>query len=235
MNNPIVILSGWAVSPTVLEPIFGSKAVYTDINPLIPSVISQDRLIPDWEKKLKELLFPEKINDMTLIGWSTGAIVALAIAPLIDIKKLVLISATPSFCRRENFRFGMRPHLLQSMIDSIKKDKNTVLRQFYSECGFKKISFKYTQYSDNQLICGLQFLEQANLVPLAPLNCPVYCIHGSEDRIVAVGAGKYLCEQIRGNWLQIKGPHAFFSEESFESEKIIDFIFPERNRSDVTV
>lgn len=236
MKNSIVVIGGWAAGPAVLEPIFGNRAVYIDINHLMPSIVQDLRLIGDWKQKLKDLLSPYWSTCSTLAGWSTGAIAAAAIADLIDISKLVLLSATPSFCRRKNFRYGMRPQIVHSMITSIKENKETVLKQFYSQCGFTDISFNYSQYSIEELTCGLQFLMQVDLLPIAPLpdsSCQIHCLHGSEDNIIPSGAGNFLCHQIGGIWHQFSGPHAFFCDKNCKMDNIIASIFPERINQNV--
>ncbi len=236
MTNSIVVIGGWAVDSAVLRPIFGNRAVYIDINHLMPSIVNSQGLISNWKQKLKELLLPYCSTGMALAGWSTGAIAAAAIAGLFDISKLVLLSATPSFCRRDNFRYGMRPQIVQKMIISINDNREQVLKQFYCQCGLTDISFDFNQYTIEELICGLQFLMQADLFPISPLHdslCQIHCIHGSEDRIIPSDAGKFLCLQIGGKWHQLNGPHAFFCNKNSETISIIDSIFTERNDQDV--
>ncbi len=238
MKNTLLVIGGWAVDASVLEPVFGKKATYVDINRLMPFLISDGRLISDWQAKLKNLLSLNESQRITLAGWSTGAIAAAAIASLINCSKLILLSSTPSFCRRDNFRYATPPLIVKNMIKSIKENKIQVLQQFYSQCGFTDLTIDYNRYSDEELVCGLQFLEQVNLIPMLTLplpSFPVYCLHGSEDRIIPAAAGKYLCQKIGGKWIQSDGSHVFFTEKSCKIENIIASIFPERNNSDVTV
>ncbi|NLL13326.1 MAG: hypothetical protein GX267_07975 [Fibrobacter sp.] len=236
MTNPILVIGGWAVDPVVLRPIFGDRAVYIDINHLLPSIANDQWLLNCWKQKLKDLLSPYCSEGMILAGWSTGAIAAAAIADLVNISKLVLLSATPSFCRRDSFRYGMRPQIVQNMITSINENKEPVLKQFYYQCGFTDILFDWSQYSIEELTCGLQFLIHADLLSIATLPdtcCQIHCLHGSEDRIIPSGAGKFLCNRLGGIWHQLSGPHAFFCDKDFKIENIITSIFPERNNQDV--
>jgi len=238
MTNSLVVIGGWAVDPAVLRPIFGNQATYIDINHLMPSIVCDQGLISDWKQKLKDLLSPYLATGVTLAGWSTGAIAAAAVAGLVNISKLVLLSATPSFCRRDSFRYGMRPQIVRNMITSIKEDKETVLKRFYYQCGFTDISFDHSQYSIEELTCGLQFLMQADLLSIATLrdsSCQIHCLHGSEDRIIPSEAGNFLCQRLGGNWYQLNGPHAFFCNKDLETENIIARIFPERNNQYVNI
>lgn len=236
MTSSIVVIGGWAVDPSVLKSVFGIHASYIDINSIIPFIVEDHRLIVNWKQKLKDLLFADYPKVVTLAGWSTGAIVAAAIADLVNISKLILLSATPSFCRRDNFRYGMRPQIVHNMIASINENKEPVLKQFYNQCGLTDIPFDYDRYSIKELICGLQFLMQADLQPIAPLrdsSCQIHCLHGSEDRIIPPEAGNFLCHQIGGTWHQLSGLHAFFCDKNCKIENIIASIFPERNNQDV--
>lgn len=236
MTNSIVVIGGWAVDPAVLRPIFGNQAVYIDINHLMPSIVKSHGLISNWKQKLKDLLSPHWSTGLALAGWSTGAIAAAAIADQVNISKLILLSATPSFCRRDNFRYGMRPQIVQNMITSINENKEQVLKQFFYQCGLADISLDYSQYTIEELTCGLQFLMQADLLPVSPFHdssCQIHCLHGSEDRIIPSDAGNFLCLQLGGKWHQLSGPHAFFCNKDSETKNIITSIFPERNNRDV--
>lgn len=213
MNHKVIVFGGWAIDTSIFNPIFGSRAGYIDINRFMLSLIKNDRLIPNWKEKLIELAFPEEHKSFTLIGWSTGAIAALAIAPLTKVSRLILLSATPSFCRRTDFHYGTKPSILNKMINSLKEYPTPVLQQFYKECGFEEHAINYENYSKEELIAGLQFLQQVSLLPLSPVHCPVNCFHGTDDRIIPAGAGKYLCDKICGEWSQYEGSHVFFNKE----------------------
>ncbi len=237
MTNSIVVIGGWATSPAVLRSIFGNRATYIDINHLMPSIVNDEKLVGNWKQKLKDLLFPYWSTDMTLAGWSTGAIAAAAIADNVNISTLILLSATPSFCRRDGFRHGMRPQIVHNMITTIKENKVAVLKQFYYQCGFRTdVPFDCSQYTIEELTCGLHFLLQANLLSIIPLrnsSCQIHCLHGSDDRIIPSDAGNYLCLQIGGKWHQLSGPHAFFYNNNSETKTIVASIFPERSNQDV--
>lgn len=225
MND--IVIGGWAVGTDVLSPIFGSTAHYIDINRIMPELIHNGVLIDNWQTVLKKLITPDEYRPGILAGWSTGAIAALALAPILKPSKLILLSATPSFCRRVDFRFGIKSVVLKNMINSMKQDIRPVINQFLMECGMKNDSLMDCKYTLNELVCGLQFLEQATLLPVTAIQCRTLCLHGKNDKIIPSDAGKYLCEKLGGEWFEFEGQHVFFNEEINES-KIKELIITER-------
>ena len=212
------VLGGWAFPPSILSGIFGEKATYIDLNLIMPDLIAGNTLKQDWIEQIRSLVLTEKPPSL-LAGWSTGAIVALALAPHLKIDTLVLLSATPSFCRREGFRFGARPSVVQSMIEALSVSPQAVLQRFYEQCGFSGTPHAHT-YSYQQLVSGLQFLEQVNLLPVQKLDCMVQVFHGREDKIIPVEAGRQVCATLEGVMVEYPGSHLFF----LEHDKIRDRI-----------
>jgi pimeloyl-ACP methyl ester carboxylesterase len=67
-----------------------------------------------------------------------------------------------------------------------------------------------TEAIKRPLIDGLHFLEQASLIPVAPLPCPSLFMHGREDAIVPFQAGKMFADAAGGRFLEYDGGHGFF-------------------------
>lgn len=232
MAHKVFAIGGWAVPNSVFNSYLDSQTIHIDINLYMPKLITQGTLINNWKEVLRDLVLLGEVDhdSATLIGWSTGAIASLAIAPLFkNIIKLILISATPSFCRRDCFRSGVHPSILKKMINALNDNPKPVLQQFYKDCGFFEDSSFYEIYSKEELICGLQFLEQVSLFPIQKLSIPVICIHGTDDKIVPVEAGKFLCRNLGGEWMEFKGPHAFFSNEYKYIKELNNILSPERS------
>jgi surfactin synthase thioesterase subunit len=223
MLNHWTVFGGWAMPPQVLLPIFSDFDSFIDINKLMDNIIINEQLVEDWASKLLPLLFTDNSQPCYLAGWSTGAIIATALAQIIKPKALILFAPTHSFCRHESHLHGTRPSVLKAMIGEIQIKKDLVLEQFFTRCGIH--SFQSTEdYSVKELQNGLFFLLQVHLSKLLPLECPVICFHGKNDLIIPIEAGRDISKAIGGTMYEIDGPHAFYQKSNQEIKSIIENI-----------
>jgi len=247
-----LVFGGWAIDPAVLQPLFGDSASFIDINPLMPLTIDNDALRSDWQDRILITLkpvIPEK--PFGIAGWSTGAIIAAALASKINPGAGIFISATPSFCRRreQNFLQGQRNSVLKTMRDQLAVNHKTVLENFYKQCGLKfppnelispeinsdtplslfrqSIGNKNTcvpsenNFNNKLLADGLVFLENVNLLPLNKFTSPALFLHGKQDSVVPVAAGRYFCAKAGGSFFEYEGPHAFFMNNHLQIKTAI--------------
>ncbi|MDR0330525.1 MAG: hypothetical protein LBH93_02295 [Chitinispirillales bacterium] len=209
-----VAFGGWAVSADILRDVFdgcGMDVNYIDVNRIMPKLFNADRLRDDWAEVVIDAYRLTDADAPTLIaGWSTGAMFAYAVSRIIPSQKLALISATPCFCRKEDFRFGVRQSAIDQMIGALYRDSSSVLQPFYERCGLEYHSGLIPDYTIDELASGLMFLKQADLRPLiAPSIQPIF-YHGKNDQIIPLAASKYFCEQTNGVFMEVDGGHAFF-------------------------
>lgn len=212
-----IIFGGWALRPEILAPLFGPGAVLIDANELMPDLVRHNVLVPDWYSILADSIAPYVPEEpWGVAGWSTGSLLAYALAHKFRPECGVFISATPSFCRRPGFSYGWKPPALKTMREQLASDPEQVIKRFYLQCGIDAISPSPVKkrgnppYNQNALIAGLFFLEQAALLPVKRLPFPALFLHGKSDTIIPLDAGKYFCNGARGTFLTYEGPHAFF-------------------------
>ncbi len=229
MAERCIVLGGWAFPPGILARIVGPEAVFIDVNNLMPSLVLDAKLRPDWESAVADIVNRHAENQpFRIAGWSTGAIMAYAAAKQLKPTSALLLSATPSFCRRPGFPIGQKPGVLKAMREKLMVEPEEVLGKFYEQCGIiipiasplgplstngegkKSKAIKENSYSKSLLIDGLHFLEQASVLPVTPLPCPVLFVHGREDLIVPFKAGKRFAEELGADIEEFDGGHAFF-------------------------
>jgi pimeloyl-ACP methyl ester carboxylesterase len=208
MSNWLVF-GGWALRPDILRAVFGDQAVYVDTNLCMEGLFRDQRLREDWPERLIGAIaprLPARCN--RLAGWSTGAIIAAALSRHVNPERLALLSVTPSFCRREGFKHGTRPSVLQAMRAGLATDTDETLTKFCAQAGLDK---SYAgPYSAEQLSAGLHFLEQASLLPLAPINQAAIVLHGETDAIIPAAAGREFAASTGAAFSQLSGGHGFF-------------------------
>jgi surfactin synthase thioesterase subunit len=217
MVNRWIVFGGWAMPPQVLNPIFGHRSVCIDTNMLMPFLIRDNVLIKDWLNKLADRIteqIPER--PFGIAGWSTGAILACALAYIIEPECGVFISATPSFCRRPGFPHGWKPSVLKAMREQLVSAPEQLMKDLDMQCGIDPASPVFEEkrgtllYNATTLTAGLFFLEQTTLLPVKKLPCPALFLHGKSDTIIPPAAGKYFSNEGGGTFAEFEGPHAFF-------------------------
>jgi surfactin synthase thioesterase subunit len=236
MVDTWIVFGGWALRPQILAPLFGPESLLIDTNEIMPDLVHDTILAPDWQDVLADRILPciPAQRPFGIAGWSTGSILAYALSCLTKPAAGVFISATPSFCRRPGFPCGWKPTVLKAMRGELASDPDKVLADVYSQCGLETSSpFSPSPeerrgnslYYQNALIAGLFFLEQTNLLPVKPLPFPALFLHGKSDAIIPADAGKYFCDATGGTFFEYEGPHAFFANRYDEISELIQNYF----------
>ncbi len=216
-----IVFGGWALGPEILKPVFGESASYIDVNHLVSALFNCETLVENWPEKVISILqLTDKVD--CLVGWSTGAMFAFALARKMNVDRLILLSATPSFCRNGTFKFGTRPSVLDQMIRNIDSDPVPTLSSFIERCGLDPQKIDFDRYSSEQLKKGLKFLKQADLHPLAPLPLKPLFLHGREDEIIPWDASVYFSRETGGVHHELAGSHTFFLQHRSEVCRYID-------------
>ena len=143
--------------------------------------------------------------------------------PGIILNPVILVLST-TFCRKDNFRFGTRRSVLESMRTSLAVDRENVLKGFYARCGMDG-KLHSVPYTTAELEAGLRFLEQAAfstdyLLTLGSLPFQKLIFHGSRDMIIPVRPD--ILSMIDGSFHKYDGPHLFFDKYHKEIKSAID-------------
>ncbi|MHB8622257.1 MAG: pimeloyl-ACP methyl ester esterase BioH [Sulfuricaulis sp.] len=140
------------------------------------------------------------------VGWSLGALVALAAAqknPL-AVKQLVLVGATPKFVRSDDWPCAMEPAVLEQFAHDLEHDYAATLRRFLSlqiargedHAVLRQLRtelFRYGEPVAAALRAGLQLLQEADCRTRLPaIHTSALVLHGQLDRLAPVAAARYL-------------------------------------------
>ncbi len=133
------------------------------------------------------------------IGWSLGGLITMAAALSRPerIHKMVLVAATPSFIRRDEWPCGMEATVLQAFTTGLGVDLADTQRRFLalqtigSDAAHATLQrLRATAFGDHPpaksaLQDGLRLLHSSNLVSRLPdCNVPALFLGGSEDKLV---------------------------------------------------
>jgi pimeloyl-[acyl-carrier protein] methyl ester esterase len=214
MADRFTVLGGWGISPDVLRPVFGDASTYIDVNGLMPLIIEKRTLRIDWREIIAAAIRRSISPPGLLAGWSTGAILAAACAPLLPVRGLVLLSATPSFCRTATFKYGLRSSVLHTMRERLSVDPDTVIDDFRKQCGLPGAAPRPLFYPAGELAAGLDALQQMSLFDQHDTIGPAIIFHGRNDRIIPAAAGEFLSVRSGGTFVSLNGTHACFINNS---------------------
>jgi pimeloyl-[acyl-carrier protein] methyl ester esterase len=176
----------------------------------------------------------------TLIGWSLGAQLAIAIAARAPEKvgKLVLIAGTTSFIQRDGWPHAMPPEVLAEFTTGVAADIEAMLPRFVG--GFnrgdvraKAVTLELLKLADPRphsatLSTGLNWLRDVDLRPLAPqIKAPTLLMHGANDPLMPLAAAEALAALIPGAELAVfaECAHApFLSQPEAFNARLSTFI-----------
>ncbi|MFF2910726.1 alpha/beta fold hydrolase [Paenibacillus sp. NPDC057934] len=221
-SGTILWLCGWGMPDAVFDvtrellPDFQHVSVdYSDAGSpeemlLLTEIAVNNLLYPDGEACRTKAFR----SSLLIGGWSLGSLLAmkLAIKGLAD--GLVLFGATARFTRsREESDLGWADVYVRKMIAGLAQNRQDVeakFRQLISteaegEAGLAESLPPIGSWTTPALIAGLQILRSEEcLSQLKSITCPVFLVHGTEDRICSYGAALELMAQLpKANLLTI--------------------------------
>jgi pimeloyl-ACP methyl ester carboxylesterase len=214
MDKQWVFLTGWGCPHQVYEPFVDARVRFVDSNLLVASIVRDGKLGAGWPEEISEMLaagIPQK--PWGLAGWSMGAMIALATAPLLKPSQCIFLSATARFVRDSANPHGWRAAVLRSMRGSLESGVDTVVSAFLERCGFVP-PFPECKYSVAQLQAGLHFLEQADVTKCGCGGISKIFFHGEDDPVVPLQAGRAMAESCGGELNVCRGGHAFFTTDA---------------------
>ena len=204
MSSPCIFLPGWCVGRGPLNvtvdaqnglifdlPGYGNAPLITDFYTAADDIAT--RLQPG----------------STLIGWSLGAQLAIAIAARMPhkVSKLVLIAGTVSFVQRDGWPHAMPPEMLAEFASGVAADIEAMLPRFVGgfnrgDARAKAVTLELLKLADPRppaatLATGLNWLRDVDLRLLAPkIKARTLLIHGANDPLMPLAAAEALAALI---------------------------------------
>lgn len=194
-TSTILWLSGWSIP----------DAVFNRIRMLLPdyhhhSVDYSEAASPDDMLLLTETAASRTRaghGPLLIAGWSLGGLLALRLATKGYADGLVLFAATARFTRsKEETDRGWVDAYVRQMIKGLKQDRQAV------ETKFRQLMFTEVEreaelceglppigcWTTSALLAGLQTLRSEEILSqLQNIHCPVFLVHGTEDKICPYG------------------------------------------------
>jgi len=240
----VVLVHGWGAHGGVWSDI--ARALSVDYHVTVPDLPghgrSRDYLPTAYTPEmLAEGVRSGLTGPAVWIGWSMGGLVALAAAQRYpqEVKRLVLVDATPKYVQSADWPHAMSLTVLNQFARNLEQDYAGTLERFLTlqmAAGedrtvlrrLRDAMFRYGEPSVEALQAGLRLLmEEDRRETLSGVATPSLVIHGGRDRLAPVAAGRYLARQLPQARLEIipEAGHApFLSHPEIFLDKLRGFI-----------
>lgn len=213
----LVLLHGWAMSSAVFSELLdGLAGSHRVLAPDLPghgfssdtAAFGLDECAADIVQWLEAL----KIEHLMLGGWSLGGQIALRLVKRISqrIERLLLMATTPKFTLSDDWVHGLPETQVRSLKRNVQRAPEKTFGDFFA------LQFSPNEVSPQRYreiiafavragrlptlataLCGLETLQTVDLrEEVKNLGCPTLVVHGSEDPITPVGAGRFLASSI---------------------------------------
>lgn len=184
-----------------------------------------------------------ELSRVAVVGWSLGAVVALAAYSLLRerLAGLALVSGTPKFTAAGEYSCALTSKEPRVLGLRLKRDLDGACRGFFqgmftadevSCAGYEQIETEYFRGADrlpcHAAVQTLDALASADLRgSLASIGVPVLLAHGSGDAICPAEASRFMSERIPGAMLKILdgAGHAPMLTRPRELNGILDTFF----------
>lgn len=147
---------------------------------------------------------------LMLIGWSTGALIALefAIRHPDQVAQLLLMSATARFTTATDYPAGVPMEQVDSLAAAIQsdEDRERALTRFMAQSALPQRLERITlrerveaalSLEPEALLAGLQYLRSTDVRnSVETIRCPARIWHGAADAVIPVAAAEWLARRL---------------------------------------
>ncbi|GEC91629.1 alpha/beta fold hydrolase [Brevibacillus brevis] len=245
MRKVMLWLTGWGMPECSWDAVRSQFPSYQHIIPTYSDVTDSLQFYERVEEAVRSL----SAQELIVVGWSMGGMLGMRLAAQYPVSGLVLIGTTARFtCEQQDLRKGWYPVVLQRMKRQLSVARERVMDVFVEqmltpgerELTDLRVGVDSQKWSTAALIAGLSYLEEEDCRPfLSSLTTPTLVIHGTEDAICSLAAGKELASSITGaNFVQIPdcghAPHVFVPEVVGESlKRMVEQLAEEGNQQPI--
>ena len=211
----LLLLHGWTMTGAVFAELSG--ILKRDFRVMMPDLPGHGGSSPLPEPSLQGVavdlacfLQETEVDPHLLCGWSLGGMAALSLvgSAAISTQGMVLLSTTPCFTAKGDWPYGLPATEVKLLRRNLQRSYLPTLGQFFRRMfegeqirpeRLREIR-RFAVYQDNlpepEAAINLLdiFATQDQRPVLSQIRCPTLVLHGSEDRITPIGAGRDLAQ-----------------------------------------
>lgn len=152
------------------------------------------------------------LETVNLLGWSLGGMIAQEVASRFPqrIARCVLVATTPSFVTTPDWPHGLAATAVRTLARDFRRAPLPTLESFWRLQYQGEGSLSAPMVPEVEMataLAGLELLRQVDLRPqLSTITVPTLVVHGSNDLIIPVAAGRFLAATLpQGKLLEVSG------------------------------
>ena len=239
---PVVLLHGWGIPARVWDGLAATLTLrYQVYTADLPGYGASPLCAPYSLQMIAQALAREMPRRCHVVGWSLGALVALAWAQCAprQVARLALLAATPCFIQRHDWPHGVEPDTLAAFTRDLESDSDRAIERFIAlqvlgdeaarqAARALRLTARRQRPNVAALKGGLQILLDTDLrAALAGIEQRTLVIHGDCDRVAPLAAGRHLGSTIPGARFEpmAGAAHApFLSQPALVAAMLSDFL-----------
>jgi pimeloyl-[acyl-carrier protein] methyl ester esterase len=239
---PVVLLHGWGLHAPVWEGLAATLAHRFQAHMAnLPGYGDSPLCAPYTLSVIARALAREMPPRCHVVGWSLGALVALAWAQYAprQVARLALLAATPCFVQRHDWCHGVELDTLTAFTRDLESDCDGAIERFIAlqvlgddaarqAAQALRRTARARRPSLAALKGGLQMLLDTDLrEALAGIKQRTLVVHGDRDRLTPLAAGWHLGSTLPGARFELIGgaAHApFLSKPALVAALLSDFL-----------
>jgi len=216
-GNPIFFIHGWSFNSRIfngqrdcLQDQF--QVVGVDLRGHGKSETGKERpTLQQFASDLDHILKRLELNEVSVVGWSMGGLIAIRLFSLCPerLKSLILVSATPSLIQREGFAHALPLSVVKRLRSQVTRDHLKAIKMFRDLIlspeeersdiidAIKKTLNDEINVSKETAADSLSSLMEEDLRnSVENISLPALIIHGEKDQICFPGAALFLKESL---------------------------------------
>lgn len=211
---PLVLLHGWSLSGYAFDELAGLLPGHRVLLPDLPGhggstpTPARVPVLAELADDLAAWLAVAAPGPLVLGGWSLGGMLAMELAarPGVPVERLILLGTTPRFTAGPDWPFGLPATQVRALRRNLERHFAATLGEFFA------LTFAPGEVAADRLRAIRTFAVQPAGLPDAAtaaallgllechdqrhlpalISCPTLVVHGGEDRITPIGAGRAL-------------------------------------------
>ena len=241
-GRAVALLHGWAMHGGLLETVADALADAHRVHVVdLPGHGHSAPLRPwtvDGVVRALENRFATEAAPIDVVGWSLGAIVAIAWAHAhpARVRRLVLVSATPKFVAADGWPHAMSHQTLRRFADELRVAYRPTLQRFLTLqtqgsdearrtlAGLRALMFSRGEPDADVLRGALDALAGSDVRELAPrIRAPALVVAGDRDTLAPADASRWLAAALPDARLAIiaGAAHAPFLSHAREFDALV--------------